>query len=164
MSKTSQLGLRVIVVLIAVSVPLFLAIETALRVWVVGPLYGPVLAELRAFYWPAWTPTRMIATATDAAWILVGVAAVAGIVGVITLRRVVARGAAKGLTTKKIRDTLLLLTSIPQVPGLLATLCLIPGARWLPVLVCVAVSTSFVVAQGFIGERALEGIDAHASA
>jgi hypothetical protein len=150
-------GLRGITLLIALSVPIFLGVETLLRIYVLQPLYGPLIAELRAHYAPELTPEIVAARSTRIAWVLLGVTVLAGIVGVALLRPVVARGGQSGTTEAKVRDTLLLLTSIPQVPGLLATLCLLGGAAWTPVLVCVGVSTGFVVVQGFVGERLLVG-------
>jgi hypothetical protein len=150
-------GLRGITLLIALSVPIFLGVETLLRIYVLQPLYGPLIAELRAHYAPELTPEIVVARSTRIAWVLLGVTVLAGIVGVALLRPVVARGGQSGTTEAKVRDTLLLLTSIPQVPGLLATLCLLGGAAWTPVLVCVGVSTGFVVVQGFVGERLLVG-------
>ncbi|PRP91822.1 hypothetical protein ENSA5_52600 [Enhygromyxa salina] len=160
MSAPSQPGLRVIVVLIAISVPMLLGIETLLRIHVIGPLYGPILTELRGYYWPELSSELLATRATRLAWILIAVTVVAGIIGIALLHRTVRRatgGEAEEATPEaKVRDTLLLMTSIPQVPGLISTLCLMVGGEPLPVLICVGVSTSFVVAQGFIGERLLE--------
>jgi hypothetical protein len=150
---TAQPSLRAIVLLIAVSVPIWLGLETLLRTYVLRPLYGPLLAELRGHYWPELTPERMAERSTQLAWLLLGVTVVAGIVGVLVLRHVVARAGKTATPERKVRDTLLLLTSIPQVPGLLASLCPLGGCAWTPVLICVAVSTAFVVVQGFVGER-----------
>ncbi len=151
-------GLRGIVLLIAISVPIWLGLETLLRTYVLGPLYGPLIAEVRAVYFPELTPEIMAERSTRIAWVLLGVTVLAGIVGVALLRPVVARGGQSASPESKVRDTLLLMTSIPQVPGLLSTLCLLGGAAWTPVLVCVGVSTAFVVVQGFVGERLLADI------
>jgi hypothetical protein len=148
-------SLRAIVLLIALSVPIWLGLETLLRIYVLQPLYGPLLTELRAHYWPELTPAIMADRSTRLAWLLLGVTVLAGIIGVALLRHVVARAGQSATSESKIRDTLLLLTSIPQVPGLLSTLCPLAGAAWTPVLICVAVSTAFVVVQGFVGERLL---------
>jgi hypothetical protein len=167
---TSQPDLRAIVLLIAVSVPIWLGLETLIRNYVLRTLYGPLLAELRGHYWPELTPELMADRSTRLAWLLLGVTMLAGIVGVLVLRHVVARGDASATPERKLsssfasaqspsppeaklRDSLLLLTSIPQVPGLLASLCPLAGAAWTPVLICVALSTAFVVVQGFVGER-----------
>jgi hypothetical protein len=160
MSGGSMPGLRVVVVLIAISVPIFLGVETLVRVYVLGPLYGPVLADIRALYWPELSTEMIASRATRFAWILIGVTMVAGVVGIMALRRIIRRASDAGEQTPpaKIRDTLLLMTSIPQVPGLLSTLTLAGGGEWLPVLICVGISTGFVIVQGFVGERAIEGI------
>lgn len=144
-----------IVLLIAVSVPIWLGLETLLRIHVLRPLYGPLIAELRGHYWPELTPEIMADRSTWLAWLLLAVTVLAGIIGVVVLRFAVARGGQSATPERKLRDTLLLLTSIPQVPGLLATLCPLAGSAWTPVLICVAVSTAFVVVQGFVGERLL---------
>jgi hypothetical protein len=157
---TSQPGLRAIVLLIAVSVPIWLGLETLLRIYVLRPLYGPLLTELRGIYWPELTPELMADRSTRLAWLLLGVTVLAGIIGVLLLRPVATRGGQSATPERKLRDTLLLLTSIPQVPGLLVTLCPLAGSDWTPVLICVAVSTAFVVVQGFVGERLLAGMRA----
>ena len=159
-------GLRVVVVLIAVSVPLFIGVEALLREYVLGPVYGPLVHDLRQLYWPELTDEVLAARATRFCWVMIGVTALAGLVGVALLRRTVRRAsqASEPVTPAKIRDTLLLLTSIPQVPGLLAALALAFDPELLPVILCVVVSTSFVVGQGFLGERMLEDMHPRPSA
>jgi hypothetical protein len=150
-----------VVLLIAISVPMILSVETLLRVYVLGPLYGPLIAELRGIYWPELTDEIIAGRATNLAWILIGVTVFAGVLGIMLLRWVIrraSRATGERPTPDKIRDTLLLMTSIPQVPGLLSTLCLAGGAELAPVLICVGVSTTFVVVQGFVGERSIEGM------
>ena len=151
-------GLRVVVVLIAVSVPLFIGVEALLREYVLGPIYGPLLSDIRDLRWPELTNEVLAARATRFAWVMIGVTAVAGLTGITLLRRTVRRAseAAEPVTPAKLRDTLLLMTSIPQVPGLLAALALTFDPERLPVILCVALSTSFVIGQGFLGERLLE--------
>jgi hypothetical protein len=142
----SQPSLRIVVLLIAASVPLALGVETLLRKLVFVPLMGAELEEIREYYWPSWGPEARRTALTEAAWVLAIVTFIAGIVGVALARRV--RGDREG-----VRDRLLLLTSIPQVPALLATLCFCFGAALLPVAVSLLASTAFVVAQGWLGER-----------
>ena len=151
-------SIRVVVLLIAASVPLFIGVETLLRVYLLEPLYGPLLSDLREFYWPEMTPERQAMRATWVAWASLAAAFVAGFIGIVALRRAVGRAKQSGeaITPAKLRDTLLLLTSIPQIPGLLAALSLAFGPELLPVLLCVATSTGFVIAQGFTSERLLE--------
>ena len=148
-------SLRAVVVLIAVSAPLALGLETLLRKLVFLPLVGPELREIREFYWPELTDELREAMLTRAAWVLVGVTVLAGIVGVVALRR----AARRQRTASAIRDRVFLLTSIPQVPAILATLCFAFGSQLSPVLVSMAISTAFVLAQGIVGERMLAGID-----
>ncbi len=168
MTQPSQLPLRAVVLLVAVSAPLALALETVLRNFVIVPMIGPELEEIREFYWPALTDELREAALTHAAWILVGVCALAGVLGVVLLRGAARRGIERAraepnadpaeLARIEVRDRILLLTSIPQVPAILATLCFAFGSRLLPVLVCMVVSTGFVVAQGLVGERLLATI------
>jgi hypothetical protein len=152
---TSQQGLRALVLLIAVSVPIWLGLETLLRVYVLRPMYGPLIAQLRELYWPELTAEVLADRSTRFAWMLLVVTVLAGILGVVVLRLVTKRGGQGAAPERKLRDRLLLMTSIPQVPGLLATLCPPAGAAWTPVLLCVGVSTVFVIVQGHVGERLL---------
>lgn len=151
MSAPSQLSLRVVVLLIAVSAPLALGIETAFRQLVLVPMIGAELRELREFYWPALTDELRRAALTQTAWVLVGATVLAGALGVALLRR----AARRQQDLAELRDQLLLLTSIPQVPAILATLCFVFGSSLLPVLISIAISTAFVLAQGLVGERML---------
>lgn len=147
----SMPSLRTVVVLIAASAPLALGLETLLRKLVLAPLMGAELRELREFYWPELTDALREAALTQAAWVLVGVTVLAGVLGVVLLRRAGRRQS----EAAKVRDSVFLLTSIPQVPAILATLCFAFGAQLLPVLVSMAISTVFVLAQGVLGERML---------
>ena len=130
-------SLRAVVVLIAVSAPLALGLETLLRKLVFLPLVGAELREIREFYWPELTDELREAMLTRAAWVLVGVTVLAGIVGVVALRR----AGRRQRTASAIRDRVFLLSSIPQVPAVLATLCFAFGSQLLPVLVSMAIST-----------------------
>ncbi len=153
-----QLNLRVVVLVIAVSAPLALGVETLLRTFVISPMAGPVFNEARVFFSPQTTAF---------AWGLTGVCVLAGIVGLAVLRRTSRgllgagnkKGNAGGKTGEahvaELRDKLFLLTSIPQAPAVLATLCFTLGARLAPVLVCMGISTAFVLAMGYAAARAL---------
>ena len=132
--------LRLVVLLIAASAPLALGLETLLRRHLLAPIVGPAeLAMVRTFLSP---------TLTAAAWALAPVTVAAGAVGLFALRRTVVRGGSE----RVLRDRLLLLTSIPQVPAILATLTFMLGARLAPVLVVMALSTVCVLTMGFVGE------------
>jgi hypothetical protein len=154
MSSPSQVPLRAVVLLIAVSAPLALGLETLLRKFVFVPLVGAELREVVAFYWPWLTDELRRAVLTQASWVLVGVTVLAGLLGVVLL----SRAARRLRDAEDLRDQMLLLTSIPQVPAILATLCFAFGSRLLPVLVSMAISTTFVFVQGYVGERMLAGI------
>lgn len=162
MSTPSQLPLRVVVLVIAASAPIALGFETLIRTQVFVPWMGAELEELREFYWPTLTPEVRRGALTAVAWALVGVTCVAGLLGVGLQRRVTRRRLASCSSAAEheqarvdVRDSLLLLTSIPQVPALLATLCFSFGAQLLPVLLSMAASTVFVLVQGRVGERLL---------
>jgi hypothetical protein len=155
MSSPSQVPLRVVVLLIAVSAPLALGLETLLRKYVFLPLLGAELREVVAFFWPELTDELRLTVLTQASWVSVFVTVLAGVLGVVLL----SRAARRLRDADELRDQLLLLTSIPQVPAIFATLCFAFGSRLLPVLVSMAISTMFVFVQGFVGERMLAGID-----
>ncbi len=142
--------LRLIVLVIALSAPLALGVETLLRKQVLGRILGPDLDEVRGFFSPQ---------TTRAAWVMVGATLVAGLVGVLVTRvaiRRLAREPDPAARARMLRDRLLLLTSIPQIPAIAATLCFMAGSRLLPVLIAMAISTLFVLVQGFAGERELQ--------
>lgn len=163
MSQPSQLPLRAVVVLVAVSAPIALGFETALRKLVFAPMVGAELEEIRQFYWPELSAEVREAALTRAAWVLVGVCLLAGLLGLALLRHAARRGVARSrgeadpgeVARVEVRDRMLLLTSIPQVPAILATLCFSFGSQLLPVICCMVVSTAFVLAQGWVGERLL---------
>lgn len=142
-------SLRVVVLLIAASAPLALGIETLFRVQVLARILGPSLDEVRTFFSPH---------TTRAAWLMVGATVLAGFVGMAVTRaalRKVAREPDAARREGLLRDRTLLLTSIPQVPAILATLCFTAGASLVPVVVAMLISTAFVLVQGFAGERML---------
>jgi hypothetical protein len=146
-TERKPLDLRVVVVFIAISAPLALGIETLMRTQVIARILGPSLDEVRGFFSPGLT---------QLAWAMAAATVVAGLLGVVITRIVARRIATEPdpkVRARKLRDRLLLLTSIPQIPAIFATLCFTAGARILPVLVAMAVSTLFVLIQGFAGER-----------
>jgi hypothetical protein len=146
-TEPRPLDLRWVVVFIAISAPLALGIETLMRTQVIARILGPSLDEVRGFFSPGLT---------ELAWAMVAATFAAGLLGVVLTRIVVRRIVDEPdpiIRARKLRDRLLLLTSIPQIPAIFATLCFTAGARILPVLVAMAVSTAFVLIQGFAGER-----------
>lgn len=146
-----QLNLRVIVLVIAISAPMAMGLETLARTFILAPAIGPEFDEIREFFSPPLTRF---------AWGLTGACVLAGGVGIALLRRAFAKlesesGRDETTPEGEVRDKLLLLTSIPQIPAILATLCFMLGSSIVPVLVCMAISTVFVLIMGFVGERHL---------
>lgn len=144
-SAARPLDLRLVVVFIAISAPIALGIETLMRTQVVARILGPSLDEVRGFFSPELT--RL-------AWAMVAATVGAGVLGVLLMQLVARRIATEpdpAIRASKLRDRLLLLTSIPQIPAIFATLCFTAGAGILPVLVAMGVSTAFVLIQGFAG-------------
>jgi divalent metal cation (Fe/Co/Zn/Cd) transporter len=149
-TEQRPLDLRLVVLVIAISAPLALGVETLMRTQVLAPMLGPSFDEVREFFSPQLTRV---------AWAMVAVTFAAGILGIVITQlavRKLARLPDPALRARKLRDRLLLLTSIPQVPAILATLCFTCGARLFPVLVAMVVSTLFVLIQGFVGNWTLE--------
>lgn len=143
------LDLRLVVLFIAISAPLALGIETLMRTQVIARILGPSLDEVRGFFSPELT--RL-------AWAMVVATVVAGGLGILITQMAARRIATEPdpkIRARKLRDRLLLLTSIPQIPAIFATLCFTAGARLFPVIVAMAVSTAFVLIQGFVGQRTL---------
>jgi hypothetical protein len=143
------LDLRLVVLFIATSAPLALGIETLMRTQVIARILGPSLDEVRGFFSPQLT--RL-------AWMMVAATVVAGGLGIMVTQLAVRRIASEpdpAIRARKLRDRVLLLTSIPQIPAIFATLCFTAGARLLPVMIAMAVSTAFVLLQGFTGRRTL---------
>jgi hypothetical protein len=153
--------LWIAVLVIAVSAPFALAFETLFRTEVLGRVLGPDLGVVRDFFSP---------TLTEVAWWLAGLTLAAGLVGVAilpwSLRRaeIAARASGRdmGDAARRSRaiERLFLLTSIPQVPAILATFSFTFGSRLAPVIVAMAISTIFVVAQGLVAARLLRRIPA----
>lgn len=143
----AQIPLQRVVVLIAISAPIVLGFEALLREFVFIPMVGADLEQLREFYWPALTDEVRESAMTKLAWAFAGASVLAGLLGVALMTRA-GRGEA---ARPKVRDRLLLLSSIPQVPAILATLCFSFGASLTPVLGSIGISTLFVLIQGLVG-------------
>jgi len=142
-----------VLVIVAISTPLALAIEMALR----ELMFPPEFAEVRAWLRPQITPW---------VWAMVPLAAVATVVGFSVQRRLIARSLRKlpperrdeaALASARF-DALMLSTSAPQLPALFATMGLTMGADPLPVVVTMATGTLGVVVQGIWALRARPAI------
>jgi hypothetical protein len=128
---------------VAVSTPLALAVETTLRML----LLPPEFEEVRAWLRPKITPW---------VWLTPPLAAVATLVGLRLQRWYAARQFAALAPARQTDegwaaanfDALMLSTSAPQVPALVATLCFMLGAAAAPVLTAIGVGTIGVLVQG----------------
>lgn len=134
--------------IIALSAPLTLAIEVALR----AALLPPELAELREWFAPTLRPW---------AWVAAGATVVISAGAIWLTRGFVERSLASPPETPlarrhdRVLDALMTVTSIPQVPSILAAALVMLGADLLPALLSMLVSTAAIGAQGWQVERAL---------
>lgn len=135
----------VILPVIAVSGPLSLGVETALRL----ALFTPDMRYLRSLTGPTLTPI---------AWGLAAVTALGGAVAVPVQRWWYRRrlaGLAPEARTPEVRarmafEALYVSTSVPQLPALAVTLLFTAGASLVPVATALAVSALAVLAQGLV--------------
>lgn len=133
---------------IAVSTPLALAVETLLR----QLLFPPEFAEVRAWLSPKLTTWVWVATPMSV--VLTGV-------GIAYRRSAIRRGIKKlgsraedPKALQKLEfDALILSTSAPQVPALLATFAFMFGSALQPVIVAIAAATVGVLVVGWEGLR-----------
>jgi len=139
-------------VLIAVSTPLALGVE-----WLVRRIFlPPQMDELRDWLRPQLAPF---------AWVLVGLALAATALGLASANRVyqtrLRRFGTRGDPSRRAQsarfETLLVVTSIPQVPALLATIGFTFGAPLAPTLATLAVGTLGVLVQWLRMRRLGEG-------
>ncbi len=138
----------VVLVLVTLSTPLALAVETFLRKLMFPPEFEEVRMYLRpALEFPVWSLLSLVLLTT-----------VAGIRG--QQRRVDKRMAARPeeeqtqhYRDKEIFDSLVLFTSLPQIPAILATFCFMLGASIVPVAVNMAAATVGVFILGVRGLR-----------
>lgn len=142
-------ALRIIAV-VAVSTPLAVVFETLLRRW----LMPPELEEVRAWWEPSVTPWM---------WLMPPLALVGIPLGLALQRWLVRRNVAAlpehrrtpAAEAKAVLDAMLLSTSVPQVPAVLATMGLLVGSRPAPVLVATAIATAGVLLIGVRASRPL---------
>jgi hypothetical protein len=135
----------VILPVIAVSGPLSLGVETALRL----ALFTPDMHYLRSLTGPTLTPI---------AWGLAGVTALGGALAVPVqrwwYRRRVAQLPLDARTddarARMAFEALYVSTSVPQLPALAVTLLFTAGSSLVPVATALAVSALAVLAQGLV--------------
>ncbi len=134
--------------LVALSTPMALVAETYLRRLMFPPEFEEVRAYLQpSLELPVWSLLSLVVLTT---WF--GIRAQA--------RRVERKMAARPpeeqtqyFRDKDTFDSLVLFTSLPQIPAILATFCYMCGASLLPVLVNMGASTAGVLAVGMVSLR-----------
>lgn len=139
---------RVLLPLIALSSPLSLAVETAIRT----ALFTAEMRELRLMVRDTLTPI---------AWWFVPVTAAASVLGVLVHRVVLRRALASA--ARRVGDpdaeenarvtALYVASSVPQLPALVATFLFTAGARVEPVMVTLLVAAAGVMLQGWTAPR-----------
>lgn len=149
--RARRLGLTVI---IAVSAPISLALESTVRSY----LMAPQAEELRQFFSP---------TLTLIAWGLAAATLPFGILGAVLRRIWVAKlliqhaaGELRKPLARLVLDRFLLSASIPQIPAIAATIVVMLGARMPPAIVAMVVSSAAILVQWGLLERHLhrEGV------
>lgn len=139
---------RVLLPLIALSSPLSLAVETAIRT----ALFTDEMRELRLMVRETLTPV---------AWWFVPVTAAASALGVLVHRMVLRRALASAARRRGDPDAeenarvtaLYVASSVPQLPALAATFLFTAGARVEPVMVTLLVAAAGVMLQGWTAPR-----------
>jgi len=133
-----------VLVLIALSTPLALGLETVVRRLLMPPDFEQVRAWLAPVLTPwAWATVPLTALAIGLGWWLFGV-----------LVRRELRGAPPDTEPNKARakaelESIILASSAPQVPAVIATLLFMMGAPLLPVAIAMGVATLGVLSLGW---------------
>ena len=135
----------VVLTVVAVSTPLALVLETALRT----VLFPPEFEEVRLWLRPTITPW---------VWSMPVLAGVATLLGLrlqrwYAARQLAALPAHRQTPEKQAAahfDALMLSTSAPQVPALLATIAFMLGSELAPVLAAIVAGTAGVLVQGAV--------------
>ena len=139
---------KVMIGIITISTPLALVVETFLR----GLMFPPEFEEVRMYLRPALAlPT----------WSLLSLVLLTTYAGVRGMERRIARRMAKrppSEQTQRYRDketfdAIVMFTSLPQVPAILATFCFMVGAPLTPVIANMVAATAAVM---FLGLRGLK--------
>lgn len=139
-----------IVAIVAVSTPAAMLLESVLRGW----MFPPDFDEVRAWLEPSITPWTWLAPLGSAIAIPLGHAlqrwlARRNLDRLPPHRRTPDREAAVEM------DAMLLATSAPQVPAILATFAWMMGAAAAPVVCAMAVATVGVIVLGLLAARRL---------
>lgn len=151
MASPRTRALRIIAI-VAVSTPLAVVFETLLRRWMMPPEFE----EVRAWWEPSVTPWM---------WPMPPLALLGIPLGFALQRWLVRRNLARlpehrrtpDVESKAVLDAMLLSTSVPQVPAVIATMGLLVGSKPLPVLLATAVATAGVLVIGVLSSKRLAG-------
>ncbi len=136
MAPPSRARLLGLLVVIALSTPLALALETVLRRWIMPPEFEQIRRWLSPSLAPwAWGTVPAAVVATALGW---------GLLRVLARREL--RQRRPGQTEAQARaraefEALMLASSAPQVPAIAATVLYMLGAPLRPVVVSMAVAT-----------------------
>ncbi len=138
----------IILILVALSTPLALVVETGLR----KIMFPPEFEEVRAFLRPSLELP---------VWSLLGLVVLTTMVGMRWQHSRVERRMAKRpaeeqtqhFRDKEVFDSLVLFTSVPQIPAIMATFGFMFGAPLVPVVVNMAAATLGVLLLGIGGLR-----------
>ena len=140
----------VVVAFVAISTPLAVAIESLWR----RSMMPPEFEEVRAWLEPSVTPWMWLTPFAAALGIPLGLRLQRWLVR-RNLARLPAHRRAPVHEATAVIDAMLLSTSVPQVPAVLATLGLLIGSALLPVLVATGVATVGVIVIGVLSSRQL---------
>jgi hypothetical protein len=139
-----------VVAIVAISTPLAVAFETVLRRW----MFPPEFDEVRAWLEPIVTPWMWLTPVLAALGIPLGLRLQRWLID-RNLARLPAHRRSAATEATAVTDAMLLSTSVPQVPAVIATLGLLIGSAALPVLVATAVATAGVLVIGGVATRRL---------
>jgi hypothetical protein len=141
-----------VIAIVAASTPLAVVFETVLRRW----LMPPEFEEVRAWWQPSVTPWM---------WLMPPLALLGIPLGLALQRWLVRRNLARlpqhrrtpAVESTAVLDAMLLSTSVPQVPAVVATMGLLVGSKPAPVLLATAVATAGVLVIGVLSSQRLSG-------
>lgn len=133
---------------ITISTPLALAVETYLR----AIMFPPEFEEVRMYLRPSLEVP---------VWSLLSLVALTTYLGINRMKGRIERRMAKRPESeqtqhyrdKETLDSIVIFTSLPQVPAIMATFCFMFGAPLTPVIVNMAVATLGVLVVGVYGMR-----------
>ncbi len=139
-----------VVAIVAISTPLAVVLESFLRQW----MFPPEFEEVRAWLEPRVTPWMWITPALSALGTPLGLRLHHWLVR-RTLARIPMERRTAVAEANAVTDALLLSTSVPQVPAVIATLGALIGSALPPVIAATGVATIGVLVIGVVASRRL---------